>query len=70
MVKEIVMQILTKNKFYHTINIMNDLDKYEVVHNWLINELDSTIAKHPNKEVVSWLKMLKESYLYNLSKFE
>jgi len=44
------------------------MDKFERVHNWLINELDLTIDNHPDEDVVGWLKMLRESYLYNLNK--
>jgi len=44
------------------------MDKFERASHWLVNELNLTIDNHPNTEVVGWLKMLKESYLYNLNK--
>ena len=44
--------------------------KYEKLYFWLKAELSSTITKHPNKDVVGWLKMLDESIEHNLSKFE
>ncbi len=45
------------------------MDKYERVHYWLMNELDKTIETYDiDASTISWLKMLRESYLYNLGK--
>ena len=45
------------------------MDKYERVHHWLVKELDNTIDNYPlDENIKSWLRMLRESYLYNLNK--
>ena len=45
------------------------MDKYERVHHWLVRELDNTIDNYPlDENIKSWLRMLRESYLYNLDK--
>ena len=46
-----------------------NMDKYERVHHWLMNELDRTIETYDiDENIISWLKMLRESYVYNLNK--
>jgi len=45
------------------------MDKFERVHYWLMNELDRTIETYDiDENIISWLKMLRESYVYNLNK--
>ena len=45
------------------------MDKYERVHGWVMNELDNTIDNYPiDENIKSWLRMLRESYIYNLNK--
>ncbi len=45
------------------------MDKYERVHYWLMNELDRTIETYDiDESIIGWLKMLRESYVYNLNK--
>jgi len=45
------------------------MDKFERVHYWLMNELDRTIETYDiDENIKSWLKMLRESYVYNLNK--
>ena len=45
------------------------MDKYERVHNWMMNELNETIETYDiDENIISWLKMLRESYVYNLNK--
>lgn len=46
-----------------------NMDKYERVHHWLMNELDRTIETYDiDENIIGWLKMLRESYIYNLNK--
>ena len=46
-----------------------NMDKYERGHHWLMNELDRTIETYDiDENIIGWLKMLRESYIYNLNK--
>tara|TARA_Y200000002_G_C22258384_1_gene486883 strand:+ start:102 stop:326 length:225 start_codon:yes stop_codon:yes gene_type:complete len=48
---------------------LQNMDKYERVHYWLMNELDRTIETYDiDESIIGWLKMLRESYVYNLNK--
>ncbi len=47
------------------------INKYEGVHNWTMNELNSSIDNDRLPEPIKiHLRMLREAILYNLSKFE
>jgi len=71
--QEILSLNLTDFRKYEILIIMDMLkiNKYEGVHNWTMNELNSSIDNDRLPEPIKiHLRMLREAILYNLSKFE
>ena len=66
----LIMKGNTLNKELETLlKKYQNMDKYERVHYWLMNELDRTIETYDiDENIIGWLKMLRESYVYNLNK--
>ena len=68
-----VLLIMKGNKLNEELETIlekyQNMDKYERVHHWLMNELDRTIETYDiDENIIGWLKMLRESYIYNLNK--